>query len=103
SPLTLPLTPFHPAPYVPSAKMPSDSTPHAPHTPWTEMAPQGSSTWATWSKNHTPKQTRKPAMRPMTDAAHGATKAHGAVIATRPANMPLQDIDMSGFPYLALV
>ena len=28
-------------------------------------------------------------MAPMTAAAHGATKAHGAVIATRPASMPL--------------
>ena len=28
-------------------------------------------------------------MMPMTAAAHGATKAHGAVIATRPASMPL--------------
>ena len=37
------------------------------------------------------------------DAAHGATNAHGAVIATRPASMPLHDIEMSGFPYLALV
>ena len=39
----------------------------------------------------------------MTTAAHGATNAHGAVIATRPASMPLHDIEMSGFPYLALV
>ena len=39
-------------------------------------------------------------MRPITQAAHGATNAHGAVIATRPASMPLHDIEMSGLPYL---
>src|SRR5580765_3933309 len=42
-------------------------------------------------------------MMPITEAAHGATNAHGAVIATRPASIPLHDIDMSGFPYLAFV
>ena len=46
-------TPFQPAPYVPSANRPTASTPHAPHTPWTEIAPHGSSTSPTWSKNHT--------------------------------------------------
>jgi len=39
----------------------------------------------------------------MIAAAYGATKAHGAVIATNPANMPLQDIEMSGLPYLKAV
>jgi len=39
----------------------------------------------------------------MITAAHGATKAHGAVIATRPASIPLHDIEMSGLPYLAFV
>ena len=39
----------------------------------------------------------------MTTAAHGATNAHGAVIATSPASMPLHDIEMSGLPYFALV
>ena len=72
-------------------------------TPWTEMAPHGSSTWATWSKNHTPPQTRNPATIPITHAAQGATKAHGAVIATHPASMPLQAIEMSGFPQVELV
>ena len=37
---------------------------------------------------------------PIRDAAHGATKAQGAVIATNPASMPLQAIEMSGFPNL---
>ena len=34
---------------------------------------------------------------PMTAAAHGSTKAHGAVMATRPASMPLTIIPGSGF------
>src|SRR5258707_15217392 len=97
-PFTGPLTPFHPAPYGPSAKMPTDSTPHMPHTPCTGSAPHGASTWATWSKNHTPTQTSTPAMTPITHAAHGATNAHGAVMATRPASMPLHDMEMSGLP-----
>ena len=72
-------------------------------TPWTEMAPQGSSTWATWSKNHTPKHTSSPATIPITLAAQGATKARGAVIATSPASIPLQAMEMSGFPQAELV
>src|SRR5215471_20488456 len=39
----------------------------------------------------------------MKTAAHGATNAHGAVIATNPASMPLHVIEMSGFPHCALV
>ena len=35
---------------------------------------------------------------PMTAAAHGATKAHGAVMATRPASMPLAIMPGSGLP-----
>ena len=42
-------------------------------------------------------------MMPMTTAAHGATNAHGAVIATSPASIPLHDIEMSGFPHLEYV
>src|SRR5262245_31427194 len=37
----------------------------------------------------------------MTTAEFGPTKAHGAVIATRPASMPLQAIEMSGLPNIA--
>ncbi len=37
-------------------------------------------------------------MMPMTAAAHGSTKAHGAVMATRPPSMPLTIIPGSGFP-----
>src|SRR6185369_5446703 len=42
-------------------------------------------------------QTQTPAMIPMTTAAHGSTKAHGAVIATRPASKPLTEKPGSGF------
>ena len=35
---------------------------------------------------------------PIMTAAVGPTKAQGAVMATRPASMPLQAIEMSGFP-----
>ena len=42
-------------------------------------------------------------MIPITTAAHGATNAHGAVIATSPASMPLHVIEMSGFPHFAFV
>ncbi len=39
----------------------------------------------------------------MTDAAHGATKAQGAVMATSPASIPLQAMEMSGLPHFAFV
>ena len=44
-----------------------------------------------------------PATMPITVAAQGATKAQGAVMATRPASMPLHVIEMSGFPHFQLV
>src|SRR5689334_8416023 len=102
-PFTLPATPFHPAPYVPSAKSPTARTPKAPHMPWTEMAPHGSSIRSFWSNHSTLQHTSAPASRPMTTDAQGATNAHGAVIATRPASMPLHVIEMSGFPHFQLV
>src|SRR5450755_4163202 len=82
--------------------MPTDHTPHRPHTPWTEMAPTQSSIPLA-SQNQTLTTTSTPAIAPMITAAQGATNAHGAVIATRPASMPLHDIEMSGLPYFALV
>src|SRR5450759_661538 len=42
-------------------------------------------------------------MMPITTAAHGATNAHGAVMATSPASIPLQVIEISGLPHLAFV
>src|SRR5437870_156364 len=53
--------------------------------------------------NSTLIQTKKPARIPMSTDAHGATNAHGAVIATRPPSIPLQVIEISGLPHLALV
>src|SRR5438876_11654723 len=97
-PLTGPETPFQPSPYVPSAKSPTASTPHAPHTPCTEIAPHGSSTCLR-SQNSTLYTTSVPATMPMITDAQGATNAHGAVIATSPASMSLQLIEMSGYPY----
>src|SRR5262249_24047243 len=102
TPVTLPFTPFQPAPYVPSAKMPNASTPNEPHTTCTEIAPHGSSTCMR-SQNDTLTTTSQPAIAPITTAAQGATNAHDAVMATSPGSMPLHDIDTSGLPYLWFV
>src|SRR5262249_47833926 len=88
-------TPFQPAPYCPVAKIPTDRTPQRPLTPCTEMAPTGSSTPRA-SKKKTLTTTSQPATAPITAAAHGSTNAHGAVMATRPASMPLHIIVGSG-------
>ena len=42
-------------------------------------------------------------MQPMTAAAHGATNAHGAVMATRPASMPLAIMPGSGLPVRIMI
>src|SRR4029077_39903 len=78
--------------------MPRLTAPNQPQYPCTEIAPHGSSTLITRSLNSTPAQTITPATRPMKTDAFAPTKAHGAVIATRPASMPLQAIDTSGLP-----
>src|ERR1700691_2301680 len=72
--------------------------PSKPQKPCTEIAPQGSSILVTWSLNRTPRQTTRPARIPMMDAEVGPTNAQGAVIATRPASMPLQAMVISGLP-----
>src|SRR5947209_20245299 len=46
--------------------------------------------------------TSTPATHPMTAAAHGWMKAHGAVTATSPANMPLHIMAGSGLPPLRI-
>src|SRR5262245_59678903 len=94
-------TPFHPAPYSPVAKIPTDSTPQTPLTPCTEMAPTGSS-MPRLSKKKTDTTTSQPATAPMITAPKGFTKAQGAVIATRPASMPLQHIVVSGLRPLSM-
>src|SRR5207245_11151579 len=77
---------------------PAASTPQAPFTPWTEMAPARSSTFAMLSKNQTAQHTSTPAISPMMTADTGLTKPLGAVIATRPARMPLAVMVGSGLP-----
>src|SRR5580698_5285601 len=78
--------------------MPTDTAPSQPQKPCTEMAPQGSSILVTRSLNSTPRQTRIPASTPITTAEVGDTKAQGAVIATRPASIPLHAMVTSGLP-----
>ena len=99
----MPGTPFQPSPYTPSAKRPRERTPHAPFTPWTEIAPTGSSTFKVRSTKKTDQQTRTPETTPMSTAMGAVTKAQGAVIATRPASMPLAIMLGSGFPYRAIM
>src|SRR5205823_7248987 len=88
SPRTAPFTPFHPSPYVPSANRPSDRMPHNPLTPWTEIAPTGSSMRSLPSMKNTATQTNTPAIPPISTADGAVTKAHGAVMATNPASVP---------------
>src|SRR5213592_3075570 len=69
--------------------------PHNPLTPWTEIAPTGP------SMKNTATQTNTPAIPPISTADGAVTKAHGAVMATNPASVPLAIIDGSGLPYLS--
>src|SRR5580704_10394317 len=78
--------------------MPTQTAPSQPHNPCTETAPHGSSILSTRSLKSTPPQTRAPASIPMITDDVGDTNAHGAVIATSPANIPLHAIVMSGLP-----
>src|SRR5690349_22610840 len=78
--------------------MPTQTAPSQPQKPCTEIAPHGSSILVTRSLKSTPKQTTTPARTPMTMAEVGDTNAHGAVIATSPASMPLHAIVISGLP-----
>src|SRR5215469_14085151 len=96
------MTPFQPAPYFPLAKIPKEITPQSPLTPCTEIAPTGSST-PTLSQKNTLSTTITPAMAPITAAAQLDTNAHGAVIATRPASMPLHIMEGSGFLPVAIM
>src|ERR1700739_4806179 len=78
--------------------MPTQTPPSHPQYPCTEIAPHGSSIFSTRSLNSTPPQTTAPARIPIITADVGPTNAHGAVIATSPASIPLQAIVMSGLP-----
>src|SRR5271168_4652224 len=62
------------------------------------MAPHGSSIFRIRSLKRTPAQTKLPARTPIITDAVGDTNAQGAVIATRPASIPLQAIVISGLP-----
>src|SRR5436309_5495590 len=99
NPRTAPGTPFHPSPYVPSAKSPSERIPHRPLTPWTEIAPTGSSMRSRASMKNTATHTSTPATPPINTADGAVTNAHGAVMATSPANVPFASLDGSGLPY----
>ena len=77
--------------------MPTLNVPKSPPTPCTEMAPTGSSI-PRRSKKYTDSMIKIAATTPITAAAHGETKAHGAVIATRPASMPFTIMPGSGLP-----
>src|SRR6266496_1976821 len=50
------------------------------------------------SLKRTPTQTRMPAKTPIMTELTAVTNAQDAVIATRPASMPLQAIEISGLP-----
>src|ERR1700761_9369946 len=78
--------------------MPRERTPQAPQAPCTETAPTGSSILSFSSTKKTLKYMMIPAIAPKATAAQASTKAQGAVMATRPASMPLQERDGSGFP-----
>ena len=73
-------------------------TPQAPLTPCTEMAPTGSSTFRVPSTKNTDQHTSRPETTPIRTETGAVTKAQGAVMATRPASMPLAIMLGSGLP-----
>src|SRR5438552_4107858 len=77
--------------------MPTATAPNQPQKPCTETAPHGSSTFKTRSLNGQPAHTSPPAIAPITTADVELTNAQGAVMATRPASIPLHAIVISGF------
>ena len=74
---------------TPVANRPVMMVPSAPHTPWTEIAPTGSSIFATLSKNSMESTTMKPQTMPMMAAPTGLTASQPAVMPTRPARAAL--------------
>ena len=83
---------------LPVAKRPVISVPAAPQTPWTEIAPTGSSIFTTRSKNPTDTVTRMPQTMPITAAPKGSTASQPAVMPTRPARAALKVMETSGLP-----
>ena len=76
---------------------PAARVPQAPFSPWTEIAPTGSST-PIRSITRTATTTKTPAIAPVRTAKAGVRLAQPAVIATRPARVPLRVMPTSGFP-----
>src|SRR5579862_1422452 len=76
--------------------MPTDRMPQRPFVPWIEIAPTGSSILSFCSTKNTDSTTRMPETMPMMQALKDPTNAQGAVIATRPASIPLHIIEVSG-------
>ena len=70
--------------------------PQTPDMPCTATAPIGSS-MPIRSTQITPTTAMTPETKPITIAAHGATKPDAAVIATSAASAPFSIIEMSGF------
>src|SRR5437879_11776499 len=74
--------------------------PHNPLTPCTEIAPTGSSMRSLPAMKNTATQTNTPAIPPITTADGAVTNAHGAVMATNPASVPVAIVEGSGLAYL---
>ncbi len=70
--------------------------PQMPQTPWTEMAPTGSSIF-TLSKNRMENTTSTPPMAPMMMELITETTSAEAVMLTNPARIPLSAMERSGF------
>ena len=71
--------------------------PQIPTTPWTDIAPTGSSI-RSLSKKETDNTTIAPPMAPIRVAIPPVADSGSAVIATRPANAPLTAIVRSALP-----
>src|SRR3972149_10287210 len=89
-----------PSPVIPganlsSAKNPKASVPNPPFTRCTDRAPTGSSSFSL-SNIITANTTSTPAISPMISELTTLTYAHDAVMATRPASVPLSIIERSG-------
>mmetsp|Transcript_80674 Transcript_80674/g.246611 ORF Transcript_80674/g.246611 Transcript_80674/m.246611 type:complete len:255 (+) Transcript_80674:235-999(+) len=79
-----------------SPKKPSATSPQKPVAPCTAKASTTSSTFNFFISMDAPWYTRPP-KKPMKRASYGWTAAHPAVMATRPARMPLQKPPTSNF------
>src|SRR3972149_5761238 len=83
--------------------MPTAIIPQIPLAACTATAPKGSSTFILTSTSQTAPLMIKAESNPIIAAAHGATLAQGAVMATNPANAPLHMKSTSTYPVIAHV